>query len=188
MSGQMPAAMSAGHTGWALDPARSHVAFVTIKSKDVAEAHSFADVAGSVDTDGKATVVLMLDSVETLVPIRNERMRELLFQTTNYGDAALTARIDPALLAGLRTGDIEAVAAEGQLLLHGQTQPVVLDMQVARVADDTLMVASRKPLLIEAADFGMADGVERLREIAGLDSISHAVPVSFVLTFVGIAD
>jgi hypothetical protein len=30
----------------------------------------------------------------------------------------------------------------------------------------------------------MSDGVEKLREIAGLASISNAVPVSFVMTFV----
>jgi hypothetical protein len=37
---------------------------------------------------------------------------------------------------------------------------------------------------VDAAKFGLSDGVEKLREIAGLDSISHAVPVSFVMTFV----
>jgi len=47
-----------------------------------------------------------------------------------------------------------------------------------------VMVASTKPLIVDAAKFGMTEGVEKLREIAGLQSISNAVPVSFVMTFV----
>jgi len=38
--------------------------------------------------------------------------------------------------------------------------------------------------VIDAAKFGMSDGVEKLRAVAGLAAISNAVPVSFVLTFV----
>jgi hypothetical protein len=61
---------------------------------------------------------------------------------------------------------------------------MMISMQAAKVADGTVMVASTKPLVIDAAKFGMSDGVEKLREIAGLDSISNAVPVNFVMTFV----
>ena len=39
--------------------------------------------------------------------------------------------------------------------------------------------------IINADAVSLADGVEQLREIAGLPSISKAVPVSFVLQFVG---
>jgi hypothetical protein len=46
------------------------------------------------------------------------------------------------------------------------------------------MVAATKPLIVDATKFGLSDGIEKLREIAGLSSISHAVPVTFVMTFV----
>ena len=168
---------------WTLDPARSHLAFISIKAKDVAEVHTFNEVKGSIAPDGQANVSLMLDSVETLVPIRNERMRELLFQTTDYKEAVLSAKIDPALIKAMPTGAITTITAEGTLSLHGQTQPMTLLVQVAKVSDNTVMVASAKPLVVDAAKFGMTDGVEKLREIAGLAAISNAVPVSFVLTF-----
>ncbi len=174
--------------GWNLDPQRSHLAFITIKAKDIAEVHSFTVMEGGIADDGQVQVALMLDSVETLVPIRNERMREVLFDTTDYKDATLTAKIDPALVNDMAVGEIRVIEAEGSLSLHGQTQPMTLQVQAAKVADDSLMVASSKPLVVDAAKFGMSDGVEKLREIAGLDSISNAVPVSFVMTFVKSAD
>jgi hypothetical protein len=38
--------------------------------------------------------------------------------------------------------------------------------------------------MLNAADFGLAGGLSTLREIASLDSISNAVPVTFLLSFV----
>ncbi|MBK5962590.1 polyisoprenoid-binding protein [Thiocystis minor] len=169
---------------WTLDPARSHLTFVSIKANDVAEVNTFGKMAGTLDAEGQATVTLLLDSVETLIPIRDERMREFLFETTNYREAVLTARIDPKLIAEMAVGDITQINAEGSLSLHGQVQPMTLLMQAAKLNASTVMVASIKPPIIDAAKFGMSDGVEKLREIAGLASISKAVPVTFVITFV----
>jgi hypothetical protein len=169
--------------GWTLDPSRSHVTYVTIKAKDVGEVNVFEEMSGGIGDDGQVAISLALDSVETLVPIRNERMREILFQTTNYKDAVLTAKVDPSTIDSMAPGQIVEIAAEGLLSLHGEQQPMVVQAQAARLDDGTVMVASVKPLIVDAAKFGLSDGVEKLREIAGLDSISHAVPVSFVLVF-----
>ncbi len=169
---------------WTMDQSRSHLAFISIKAKDVAEIHTFTEMSGSISDDGQVTVSMMLDSVETLIPIRNERMREFLFNTTNYQDATLTAKVDPAVIAAMEPGQVTDITAEGILSLHGASQPMVLHMQAAKLDDTNVMVASTKPLVIDAAKFGLSDGVEKLREIAGLDSISNAVPVTFVMTFV----
>jgi polyisoprenoid-binding protein YceI len=169
---------------WTMDQSRSHLAFISIKAKDVAEIHTFTEMSGTISGDGQVTVSMMLDSVETLIPIRNERMREFLFNTTNYQDATLTAKVDPAIIAAMEPGQVSDITAEGTLSLHGASQPMVLHMQAAKLDDTNVMVASTKPLVIDAAKFGLSDGVEKLREIAGLDSISNAVPVTFVMTFV----
>ncbi len=169
---------------WSLDPARSHLSFVSIKANDVAEVNTFGKIQGAIDTDGQATVTLMLDSVETLIPVRDERMRQFLFDTSNYQDAVLKAKIDPKLIADMSIGEIRQINAEGTLALHGQKQPMTLSIQAAKVNAQTVMVASIKPLIVDAAKFGLGDGVEKLRELAGLASISKAVPVTFVMTFV----
>jgi polyisoprenoid-binding protein YceI len=169
---------------WSLDPARSHLAFVSIKAKDVAEVHNFKEMQGSIGADGQASVALALDSVETLVPIRDQRMREILFDTADYKEATLAAKVDAERLKSMAVGEIATMSAEGTLTLHGQTQPVTLTVEVAKVAPNTVMAASVKPVIVDAAKFGMSEGVEKLREIAGLAAISNAVPVTFVLTFV----
>jgi len=169
--------------GWSLDPERSQVSFVSIKAGDIGEAHQFQEVSGQIDDAGQAEVDVMLDSVETLIPIRNERMREMLFKTSQYQKATLTAKVDPAQIDAMQPGELATVVAESALTLHGESQPLTLEMQVAKLDVDTLMAASTKPVILDANNFGLGDGVDKLREIAGLESISDAVPVTFVMTF-----
>jgi polyisoprenoid-binding protein YceI len=167
---------------WALDPDRSHLAFLSIKAEHVGEVHTFREMSGTVDGEGQVRVSLLLDSVDTLIPIRDERMRKFLFETANYREAVLTGKVDPTLLEEMAVGTIEPVVMEGTLSLHGTDQILTLETQAAKLDDGTVMVASTRPVLLDAGEFGLEGGVEKLREIAGLPSISHAVPVTFVLT------
>ena len=170
---------------WTLNPAQSHLSYVSIKAGHIGEVNHFTEIDGQIDSDGQVLIETSLDSVETLVPIRNERMREILFKTANYTDATLSAKIDRAQIDAMQPGDILDVVAESTLSLHGEQQPLVLKMQVAKLDADTLMVASTEPVVLDAGNFGLSEGIEKLREIAGLESISRAVPVSFVMTFDG---
>ena len=71
----------------------------------------------------------------------------------------------------------------GELTLHGNTAPVSTRVLVQRRDDGTVVVSSLDPIVVTASLFGLAEGIDRLRQIAGLQSIATAVPVSFVLTF-----
>jgi len=173
----------AAQADWTLDYSQSSIHFVSIKKTHVAEVHSFKEVAGGIDAKGDARVVIKLDSVETLIPIRNERMREFLFHTADFAEAVLQARIDAAFLEALQPGDNKALSAEGTLSMHGASQSMVLQMRVAQVSPNEVLVTSTAPVMVQADAFGLGDGVEKLREIAGLPNISKAVPVTFALTF-----
>jgi hypothetical protein len=87
-----------------------------------------------------------------------------------------------ALLA-LAPGDTASLSMEGRLLIKDQSLAVTLELLAAKLADDRMLIASRKPVIVNAASVGLADRIEQLREIAGLPSISRAVPVSFLLLF-----
>lgn len=89
---------------WVLDGDRSQVSFITVKAGQVAEVHHFAELSGSVSADGGATVEIDLASVETNVDIRNERMRDILFQVAEFPQAEVSATLDPAVFAGLSVG------------------------------------------------------------------------------------
>jgi hypothetical protein len=47
-----------------------------------------------------------------------------------------------------------------------------------------LQISNARPVVINAGEFELTRGVEKLREIAGLPSISPVVPVQFSLYFV----
>jgi polyisoprenoid-binding protein YceI len=167
---------------WDLDSGRSTVQFLSVKNASVAEVHHFKVVRGSVADDGTAQVTIDLDSVETMVPIRNQRMREMLFETVQFPKATLSTRV-PDDLDDLGAGETRDVDLEVTIELHGASAPYIAKTQVTRLADDSLQVMLREPILVKAADFDLGGGVEMLREVAGLKSISTAVPVDATLVF-----
>lgn len=168
---------------WALDNNGSRISFVSTKANTAAEAHTFSIVDGEVDDDGNVTVSIDLDSVDTAIDIRDERMRSMLFETEKYPSATLAASIDPATIDDLAVGESTDMTVEGQLMLHGNTLSLTFDVTVARLNDSRILVTSRSPVIVNAGQVGLAAGVEKLREVAGLPSISPAVPVTFVLAF-----
>jgi len=168
---------------WTLDNDASQVSFVSVKAGDAGEVHRFTEISGGLAADGNASVTIQLASVETLIPLRDERMRELLFQTDTFPAASISTSIDMDALNAIEPGDSMNMAADVTLDLHGHQIAIAADMIVARLGDHRLMVSSRKPVIVNAASVNLVMGIEALREIAGLPSISKAVPVSFVLTF-----
>lgn len=168
---------------WQLDKAHSLVSFVSTKAVNVSEVHTFTQLRGAVSEAGVADVQIELASVDTLIPIRDERMRELLFETGAFPTASLSAEVDlPGYLA-LAPGESLQTRQEVVLKLHGESVQMGVDLLVTRVSSDGFVVASLKPVVVNAAAFGLDAGVERLREVAGLSSIGGSVPVSFVLSF-----
>ena len=168
---------------WDLDSERSTVQFLSVKNASVAELHYFKAVEGMIDDEGSATVTIDLDSVETLVPIRNERMRKMLFETVQFPAAQLMAKV-PTDLTLMEAGETRDVDLEVTIDLHGASAPYVTKTRVTRLADGALQVVLAEPILVKAADFGLDTGIEALREVAGLQSISTAVPVDATLVFV----
>ena len=168
---------------WTLDNDSSQVSFVSVKAGDAGEVHRFTEISGGLSADGNASVTIQLASVDTLIPLRDERMRELLFQTDMFPTASLSANIDMDALNALEPGGSMDIATSLMLDLHGHQISIATEMIVARLGDHRLMVSSRKPVIVSAASVDLVSGIEALREIAGLPSISKAVPVSFVLTF-----
>lgn len=168
---------------WTLDNDSSRISFVSTKAGAAAEVHRFAALDGRVDDDGNVTVSIDLDSVDTAIDIRDERMREMLFETGRYPTATLATAVDTAAVDALEVGASTDMTVEGQLLLHGATTSLTIEMKVARLSESRVMAVSQKPMIVNASQVGLLEGIERLRAVAALPSISPAVPVTFVLTF-----
>ncbi|MEZ5550568.1 MAG: YceI family protein [Pseudomonadales bacterium] len=174
-----PAAFGA----WNLDPTRSQISFVSIKAQSVAEVHRFTEVSGRISADGIATLTIQLASVDTLIPIRDQRMRETLFRTDLFPTATVLTSLDLKALDSLAPGSTLEIATEVVLNFQDRELPFTAELLVSRLSARRVVAATLKPIIVNAANLGLTDGIEALREVAGLPSISSAVPVSVVLTF-----
>ena len=165
---------------WSLDNEASTLSFVTVKVEHVAEVHTFDRLNGSISTNGAVNIEIELASVNTLVPIRNERMQSMLFETNLFPTATIAGNVDITTFVGMSPGDYEKVALTFDLALRNQSKTYTTEVMVTRI-DSGLMVSTIKPIVVTADSFDLLSGVEALREVAGLPSISRATPVSFQL-------
>ena len=172
----------AAQAHWSLDNDASTLSFVTVKAEHVAEVHTFDSLSGTIGDDGGVEITIELASVNTMIPIRNERIQEMLFETNLFPDSIITGSIDLDALTDMDAGSSVARQIDFELSLHGQSVALAADVQVTRTGEGVI-VSTLKPLVVMADSFALTAGVEMLREVAGLPSISRAVPVSFTVVF-----
>ncbi|MCR9105453.1 MAG: YceI family protein [Gammaproteobacteria bacterium] len=168
---------------WELDSDSASIDFISIKNGVVAEAHRFKAASGSIGTSGSVQVDIDLNSVETLIDIRNERMRELLFKTAQFPTATVNAQIDSDTLAAVAAGGTASVEVPVTLALHGVEKTLNVALMAIGNAERDIRVFTVRPVLVSASQFGLDDGITALQKIAGLNAISTVVPVTLNLVF-----
>lgn len=167
---------------WQLDQESSSLNFISTKNTDFSEMHSFDQFTGTITDNGAVAISVNLASVNTLIEIRNTRMREMLFKVGEFATADLTAQLPESVL-NLKQGQQESIELQGTLSLHGIASQVVMQVRVAKLDATTYSAHTVKPIIINANQYGLKEGVAALQKIAGLTNISLAVPVSFSVVF-----
>ena len=165
---------------WQVGPG-SQLQFVSIKNNTIGEVSHFDTLAGTVTDAGEVEVRVALDSVETNIGIRNERMKTMLFEVGLYPEAVITAQLDAGSMATLTGGGMTNVALK--IDLHGQTVTKDAQLNIA-VTDQGVSATTAQPILLTAAEFGLEGGVAALQEVAGLNAISRVIPVTVALQLV----
>jgi len=168
---------------WILNNSESNLNFISIKKLTTGEVHSFKELQGSVDKSGNVTVTVKLSSVETNIPIRNDRMQQFLFEVTKFPQATASTKVDFKRVEKMKIGDSFSQKVPLKLALHGQDIEVKAEMRITLLNDNKLLVSTIQPVIVNAGDFSLAKGVEKLQELAKLPSISTAVPVSASFIF-----
>lgn len=153
-----------------------------MKATHIAEVHKFSKFSGGLADSGAIDVEINLASLDTLIPIRNERMLEFLFEAATYPTATISGQVDPAAIKALQSGEVAILAIEAMVTIKDSQTPVTTEVLVSR-HDNRVVVTSLQPVVLNTASLGLSAGVEKLRELAGLPSISQSVPVSLVMTF-----
>ena len=167
---------------WQLDSENSVLNFVSVKNDHVAETHRFTELQGSWE-DNQVSIEIPVVSLDTQIPIRNERMLEHLFQSTEYSVATATARLEDETLLAMPVGESVPLVVETQVYIAGESNSVSSYLQVTRLAEDRFLATTTQPIVIDTKAFKLVAGIDKLREIAGLARIDYSVPVTFSVQF-----
>lgn len=166
---------------WTLNGEMSNISFGSIKNEYLGEVHHFSNLSGKVDAQGVVSITVPLASVETMIDIRNERMREIIFNNTP--DATISATVDMAALDALGVGESMVTETDGTLAFLGKEVDLYTNLFVMRVGDDKVMVTTDGMLMVATDELGIDAGIDQLKEIAGLDGITRVSPVTLRLVF-----
>ncbi|WP_298835802.1 YceI family protein [uncultured Roseobacter sp.] len=175
-------ALAGGHAGWVSVDDQSSVAFGSVKNSEFGEVHHFTDVSGKVSEAGDLEISINLASVQTNIDIRNERMNEHVFASGPVS-AVISGQIDMQALSALGTGDIMLADVEAELSFAGTENDIEARMMVARLAEDRVLVTTADFIMLSTDDLGITAGIDKLMELASLDSITRVTPVSVRMVF-----
>ena len=176
-------APTARAAGWVLDPDASTLSFGSIKAGHIGEVHAFRDLQGSMDDSGTVEVIIDLASVSTGIDLRDDRMRHMLFNVATFPVAKVAATVPVGDLNDLAVGDSAVRDVTASLSLVGETHDLPMPLMVTRLTADRVLVHPLRLVILQADVYALADGIEMLRAVAGLDQISTTVPVTFAVTF-----
>lgn len=168
---------------WELINDESSVNYVSVKSSTIGELNSFKKLSGTIQSKGELSVDVDLASVESNIPIRNDRLKTILFKVSTFSKANITTTLDPKLFNDLAIGETYRSPVTFNLSLHGISKEITTDIRVVKLTENKILAFSLKPIIINAGQYNFLEGIEKLREVAVLPSISPIVPVTFSLVF-----
>jgi len=167
---------------WVLDKDNSVLNFTTTKNSSKTEVQSFEAMQGRIEGN-KAVLKVDLSSVDTGIDIRDERLRALFFNIANFPEATASLKIDPADIKAIKLGYSQEMALDAVIDLYGVKQTLEVVVQVTRLKEGKLLIFSKQPLIVNLNKYNLLEGLNKLRDIAKLQSINSAVPVTFSLLF-----
>lgn len=174
---------TATHADWRVDAESSRVSFIATKNVHQTDVGRFFGLLGEVGPDGDVLLRVELDSLRTGVLLQDQRLRKELFDSARFAFAEVRARLDLQPILKLAPGAQMELTLPASLDLHGVGKPFRCDLLITRLDAHRFQIVTLSPVVLDAADFGLAEPLAGLRQSAGLKSVSLAVPVSAVLIF-----
>lgn len=168
---------------WQLNPALSSLSYISSKKTNVLESNYFNTFNGSINREGIAQLNIDLNSIDTGVELRDSRVREHLFNTSEFFSAQIDLQLDRSQFQALPLNQPKTENIHFTLSLHGYEKDLSTQLTGQCLSQDRLLITSSQPILVSANDFGMTQGLETLRELAALDVISPVVSVDLALMF-----
>lgn len=168
-------------SAWVLDPAKSKVAYGSIKKNTIGEVNTFDRLKGHIDPSGNAFFEIDLASVNTLVDIRNERMLEYIFN--DIPKASFSAKVPVSRLAKLAVGESTEIGLEGSLSFGTTSTAIEPMMFVVKLSPTKLLATSDSMIMLNTEAIDINSGIDKLQELAKLSGITRVAPVTLRLMF-----
>ncbi len=168
---------------WNLRRSESRLEFISVKNGTIVEINRFTDLSGMVLPDGGATILIKLNSVETNIEIRDQRMKKYLFKTDKLVSITVKAQLGLTQFASMPIGTRKDIELRVGISMHGHNDVMDIALVVTRLGDNKVVVDSRTPIILDTDTFGFGDGIIKLQELANLDVIAPEVPIMFSLVF-----
>lgn len=169
-------------TRWMLDSTASYLSFVSAKNTHTLEVNHFTEISGDI-SGGTATLVIDLNSVNSGIALRDQRLRDLFFETMTFPAAIAKVNLPAGFPYGMAVGAQVEQDVTAELDLHGIKKTLTTRLSVQKLSSSRVVVQTIAPVLLKTSDYALSDGVEALRAAVGIASISAAVPVDFTLVF-----
>lgn len=168
---------------WVLDSNNSNLSYGSIKNGFIGESNTFKKISGNIDDNGHINIDIDLASVDTKLELRDQRMRDIVFKVAENATAKLTGDMNLEAHHDQAIGTSKVIEATIGIELVGQKIDYDVMLTVTRLAENKVMITPHGVIFLDVEDFELADAIEKLRELAGLDTIATVAPMSFYLTF-----
>src|SRR5580698_5421843 len=168
---------------WVLNGRTSHFYMQTSKANSITEIQQFTGLTGTIDGSGNADVKIDLTSIASGIDVRDVRMRFLLFETYKFPNAEVTAKIDMAKLQDLTSHIRDTYPLHFTVAMHGMSKDFDAQIYVTRLSDQSVAVATAKPIVVKTDDFGLTAGLAKLMDAINGTPIVSAASFTFDLVF-----
>lgn len=149
----------------------------------ITEQSRFTASKATLDKQGAFKMEVDLGSVNTGIEIRDQRLKDWVFEVAQFAKADISGQVDAAAVNKLALGETLRLKQPLKLDIHGQTLDLEADLSVQRVSADKIEVATLSPVLLDIKQMNMEKGVAQLVEVMGLTTIVGQIPVSFHAEF-----
>ena len=175
---------SAALADWTLDAGNSNISYGTVKNDMIGESNTFKTISGYLNNNGQINIDIDLASIDTLIEIRDGRMRDIVFKVSENTTAKLRGDINLKDHDNQEIGTSRVIETTFSLEFVGQKIDHDVKLLVTRLAENKVMVTPHGVMFIDADDYDLLDAIEILRNLAGLDTIASVISMGFYLTFV----
>lgn len=167
---------------WQLDNEQSSLHFVSVKNETVAETHTFQQLSGGWDGNN-VTVNIPVSSMQTNIPIRNERIWQYVLQAEQFANIQVKAPVSSDNLASVTVGNSVVLDLPLTVTIAAESAMLQAKVRITKLNGNLLQATTEAPLMLDTNGFKLATGIAKLQELAGLKRIDPLVPVTFNVRF-----